>query len=73
MRKPHDTELAGLMELIINNEAKDMGLVFAGLFDLAMRLEPEQFLDAGHYERSASRRGYANGYKTKSSIPRPAP
>ena len=42
-----------------------MGLVFAGLFDLAMRLEREQFLDAGHYERSAGRRGYANGYKTK--------
>ena len=42
-----------------------MGSVFAGLFDLAMRLEREQFLDAGHYERSAGRRGYANGYKTK--------
>jgi len=65
MRKPHDTELAGLMEQIISNGAEDMGSVFAGLFDLAMRLEREQFLDAGHYERSAGQRGYANGYKTK--------
>ena len=65
MQKPHDTELAGLMEQIISNGAEDMGSVFAGLFDLAMRLEREQFLDAGHYERSAGQRGYANGYKTK--------
>ena len=65
MRKPHDTELVGLMEQIISNGAEDMGSLFAGLFDLAMRLEREQFLDAGYYERSAGRRGYANGYKTK--------
>ncbi len=39
--------------------------VFAGLFDLAMRMEREQFLDAGHDERSAGRRGDANGYKAK--------
>ncbi len=33
--------------------------------DLAMRMEREQFLGAGHYERSAGRRGYANGAKLK--------
>ena len=41
MRKPHDTELAGLMGQIISNGAEGMGSVFAGLFDLAMRLERE--------------------------------
>jgi len=65
MRQQHDTELTGLMEQIITNGAEDMASVFAGLFDLAMRMEREQFLDAGHYERSAGRRGYANGYKAK--------
>ena len=65
MRQHHDTELAGLMEQIISNGAEDMASVFSGLFDLAMRMEREQFLDAGHYERSSGRRGYANGYKAK--------
>mgnify|MGYP003689320329 CR=1 FL=1 len=39
--------------------------MFAGLFNLAMRIEREQFLGAGHYERAIDRRGYANGYKAK--------
>ena len=65
MRQQHDTDIEQLMEQIISNGAEDMASVFAGLFDLAMRIEREQFLQAGHYERSAGRRGYANGYKTK--------
>ena len=32
----------------------------------AMKLEREQFLNAGAYERSEGRRGYANGFKPKS-------
>ena len=39
--------------------------MFAGLFNLALRLERERFLAAGLYERTADRRGYANGYKAK--------
>ena len=65
MRHHHDTALADLMAQIISNGAEDMASVFAGLFDLAMRMEREQFLDAGHDERSAGRRGDANGYKAK--------
>ena len=42
-----------------------MAGVFAQLFDRALRLEREQFLDAGLYQRTAGRRGYANGYETK--------
>ncbi len=30
-----------------------------------MRIERERFLGAGHYERNANRRGYANGGKPK--------
>lgn len=65
MRREQSTAVEDLMEQIISNGAEDMASVFAGLFDLAMRIEREQFLEAGHYERSAGRRGYANGYKTK--------
>ena len=42
-----------------------MGAVFAGLFNLAMRIVHERFKDAGHYERTLERRGYANGTKAK--------
>jgi hypothetical protein len=31
------------------------------MFELAMRLERERYLGAGHYERSDDRHGYANG------------
>ena len=33
--------------------------------NLAMRIEREPFLGAGHCERGADRRGYANGFKSK--------
>ena len=42
-----------------------MAQVFTTLFNLAMRLERERFLGAGLYERHPDRRGYANGYKSK--------
>ena len=35
------------------------------LINEAMRLEREQHLGAGYYERTKERRGYANGYKPK--------
>lgn len=65
MRKVEDSAVAAVMEQLIENGAEDMGAVFASLFDLAMRLERDRFLGAGHYERSADRRGYANGSKPK--------
>ncbi len=42
-----------------------MAQVMTTLMNLAMRMEREQFLGAGLYERSADRRGYANGVKPK--------
>ena len=65
MRQEHDTVIEVLMEQIIANGTEDMASMYAGLFDLAMRIEREQFLGAGHYERTSGRRGYANGYKAK--------
>jgi putative transposase len=57
--------VAELMERLIAHGPERMGEVFAGLFNLALRLERERFLGAGPYERTADRRGYANGYKAK--------
>lgn len=65
MRNIEDMAIEAVMEQLIENGAEDMGAVFAGLFDLAMRIERERFLEAGHYERSPARRGYANGTKPK--------
>ena len=42
-----------------------MTSIFTRLFGLAMRVEREQFLSAGHYDRISWRRVYANGYKSK--------
>jgi hypothetical protein len=58
MRNGQDTAIEALMEQLIANGAEDMGVVFAGLFDLAMRIERERFLGAEHYQRTAGRRGY---------------
>jgi putative transposase len=65
MRREQDTAIEALMEQLITNGSEDMAAVFAGLFDLAMRIERERFLGAEHYERAPDRRGYANGYKPK--------
>jgi transposase-like protein len=53
------------MEQLISYGPESMAQVFTKLFDLAMRLEREQFLEADLYQRTPERRGYANGYKTK--------
>ena len=55
MRQTQDTAIEALMEQLIENGSEDMASVFAGLFDLAMRIERERYLGAGHYERSALR------------------
>ena len=52
------------MDVVVNCP-DGMAQVFTALFNLALRLERERFLGAGLYERNAERRGYANGYKSK--------
>jgi putative transposase len=54
-----------LMEHLITHGPDGMATVFTRFFNLAMRLEREQFLGARHYERNDERRGYANGVKPK--------
>lgn len=65
MRKDQDRVLEALMEQLIESGTEEMASVFAGLFNLAMRIERERFLGAGHYQRTPERRGYANGTRPK--------
>ena len=65
MRKDQDSAVEALVEQLIEGGSENVATVFAGLFNLAMRIERERFLGAGHYERTPERRGYANGTRPK--------
>ena len=65
MSQNQDTIITALMEQLIAEGPDGMAQVFTALFNLALRLERERFLGAGLDERNADRRGYANGYKSK--------
>jgi len=65
MDRQKDTGIEAIMEHLIEHGANDMATVFARAFELAMRIERERFLGAGHYERTDRRQGYANGTKPK--------
>lgn len=65
MDRQQDTTIEALMEQLIEHGPGDIATVFGRAFELAMQIERERFLGAGLYERTAERRGYANGYKPK--------
>jgi putative transposase len=65
MDRQKDTGVEAILEHLIEHGANDLATVFARAFELAMRIERERFLGAGHYERTAERHGYANGTKPK--------
>ena len=65
MDRRKDTALEAVMEQLIETGPTDIASVFARAFELAMQIERERFLGAGHYERTPERRGYANGTKPK--------
>lgn len=54
-----------LLQPILDNGMDGMAEVFRILLNEAMRIERENALNAGHYERSSERLDYANGYKPK--------
>jgi len=58
-------QLKAVLEQLIETGPGDIASVFARAFELAMQIERERFLGAGHYERTSERQGYANGYKPK--------
>ncbi len=63
--KTNDTIIAAVIEQLVAEGPQAMAQVVTALMNLAMRMEREQFLNAGHYERAPGRRGYANGSKPK--------
>jgi transposase-like protein len=63
--KTNDTVIATVMEQLMAEGPQAMAQIITALMNLAMRMEREQFLGAGHYERAVDRRGYANGIKPK--------
>ena len=54
------------LELLCENGLEEMAKAMEVLINESMKLEREEFLGAGHYERTEKRRGYANGFKAKS-------
>ena len=63
--KTNDKVIAVVIEQLVAEGPQAMAQVMTALMNLAMRMEREQFLGAGHYERAVDRRGYANGTKPK--------
>ena len=54
-----------VVKLVATHGTEAMSSAFATLLEIGMKLEREQVVGAGLYERSDSRRGFANGYKPK--------
>jgi putative transposase len=65
MDSRHDKAIEAVLEQLIEHGPEGIATVFARTFEMAMLIERERFLGAGHYERTPDRRGYANGYKPK--------
>jgi transposase-like protein len=60
-----DTESVSAVELIAERGLEGLPDAMAALINEAMRVERDRHVGAGRYERSDDRRGYANGYKTR--------
>lgn len=58
--------LRGLMKVLIEQGVDGFKPVMEAMLNEAMKIEREQHLGAGLYERSANRKGQANGFKPKS-------
>jgi transposase-like protein len=59
------TALEGLVQLLADHGFDGMAEAITILMNEAMKLERTEVLGAAPYERSTSRRGYANGFKPK--------
>lgn len=64
-QQENDNVLQAAVELLNENGFEAYAQVLRILLDQAMRIERAYALNAGPYERTEARRGYANGYKPK--------
>ena len=63
--QPESTNVATVLELLSEHGFDGMAKAMEILINEAMKLERASFLGAGPYERTETRRGYANGFKPK--------
>jgi transposase-like protein len=63
--RKHVNAFDDAMELLIDNGFDSMADVLRILLNEAMKIEREDALAAGAYQRTPDRKGYANGYKPK--------
>lgn len=61
----NDNKLDAVMEMLIENGFEGFADVLRILLNEAMKIERDQALGAQLYQRTDTRRGYANGYKPK--------
>ena len=54
-----------LVDLAMEHGPAAMAAAFAALMNHAMQMERKQVLKAESHQRTADRRGYANGFKPK--------
>jgi len=59
------TTINDVLEHLTANGLEGMAHAVEILLNEAMKLERSEFLGAGHYERTAGRQGFANGFKPK--------
>ena len=60
-----DTLVDQIVEELIGQGTNGIVTILEKLFNVAMKVERDQFLGACTYERNDERKGYANGYKPK--------
>jgi len=63
--EPDSTTIHHVLELLTQNGFSELSGALELLFNEAMKIERSTYLGAAPYERSGSRRGYANGFKPK--------
>jgi len=64
-REKENNLLASLMQMVNDNGIDAVTETFRILLNEAMKIERDNVLGAGLYERTKSRKGYANGYKPR--------
>lgn len=66
MTRPEDCSvIQEVVKLLADDGFDGLGEAIRRIINEAMRLERQNYLGVGPYERSEERRGYANGYKPK--------
>lgn len=61
----NDRGISGLSEVLFERGFEGLGTAVEILINESMRIERERYLNAGLYERTEARNGYANGFKPK--------